>query len=318
MAEVTIVIPNYNGSAYIEKCLDTLKIQTFSDFEVLVVDNGSEDESLTILRDKFPEVKVICLDRNYGFSRAANEGITASKSPYVLLLNNDTEAESCFVEELYRVIVKDEQIFSVAAKMLQLKHPDLIDGAGDLYSAFGWGFARGKGKSRDKYNKEAEVFSACAGAAIYRKKILDEIGYFDEFHFAYLEDLDIGYRAKIMGYRNMYAPAAVVYHVGSGFSGSRYNEFKIRLSSRNNLYVIYKNMPVLQIVLNFPLIATGFFIKTLFFAAKGYGRAYLSGIKRGYLLCNEGRKLEYSGRNFKNYVRIQLELWVNTVRRIVG
>lgn len=318
MAEVTIVVPNYNGSTYIERCLDALRGQTFSDFEVIVVDNGSEDESIPLIREKFPEVRVICLEQNYGFSRAANEGITASRSPYVLLLNNDTEAESGFVEALYQAIRKDEKIFSVAAKMLQLKHPDLIDGAGDLYSALGWGFARGKGKSRDRYNKETEVFSACAGAAIYRKKILDEIGYFDEFHFAYLEDLDIGYRAKIMGYRNMYAPAAVVYHVGSGFSGSRYNEFKIRLSSRNNLYVIYKNMPLLQIILNFPLIAIGFLVKTLFFMVKGYGRAYLSGIKRGYLLCNEGRRLEYSGRNFKNYVRIQLELWINTVRRITG
>ena len=133
---------------------------------------------------------------------------------------------------------------------------------------------------------------------------------------AYLEDLDIGYRAKIIGYKNVYEKDAIVYHVGSGYSGSRYNEFKIRLSSRNNVYIIYKNMPLLQVILNLPLLMIGFAVKTLFFVMKGYGRAYLSGIKRGYLLCHEGRKLEYSRKNFKNYVRIQLELWGNTVRRL--
>jgi GT2 family glycosyltransferase len=262
-------------------------------------------------------VQILKLKQNFGFSRAVNEGITATKTPYVILLNNDTEVSNGFVYEMLQAIKRSEKIFSVAAKMIQLNQPEKIDGAGDYYSALGWAFASGKGKTCNRYDKEREVFSACAGAAIYRKKILDEIGYFDEFHFAYLEDLDIGYRAKIMGYKNMYTPKAVVYHAGSGYSGSRYNEFKIRLSSRNNVYVIYKNMPVIQIIINFPLLFLGFFIKASFFIVKGYGRAYLSGIKRGYLLCNEGRRLEYSKKNFKNYVRIQLELWMNTIRRFV-
>lgn len=317
MVEVTVVIPNYNGKAYIEKCLRSLEKQDFKEYEVIVADNGSTDGSREQVENDFPNVRLLKLTQNFGFSRAVNEGITATKTPYVLLLNNDTEVSKDFVYEMLKAIKKSEKIFSVAAKMMQLNQPEKIDGAGDYYSALGWAFASGKGKTRNHYDKEREVFSACAGAAIYRKKILDEIGYFDEFHFAYLEDLDIGYRAKIMGYKNMYTPRAVVYHAGSGYSGSRYNEFKIRLSSRNNVYVIYKNMPVIQIIINFPLLFLGFFIKTVFFIMKGYGRAYLSGIKRGYLLCYEGRRLEYSNRNFKNYARIQLELWINTVRRFV-
>lgn len=317
MSEVTVVIPNYNGIEYLENCIISLKKQEFQDYAIIVVDNGSQDGSadIDILDD--PQIRVIRLAQNFGFSRAANEGITASDTPFVLLLNNDTEVEGEFVKEMLCAIKKDETIFSVASKMVQLRDRDKIDGAGDLYCALGWGFARGKGKKTTRYSRDSEVFSACAGAAIYRKRILNEIGYFDEFHFAYLEDLDIGYRAKIMGYRNVYHKDAVVYHVGSGFSGSRYNEFKIRLSSRNNVYVIYKNMPVLQIILNLPLLLAGFAVKTIFFTMKGYGRAYLSGIKRGYLLCHEGRKLAYSGRNFKNYARIQIELWVNTVRRLL-
>lgn len=316
MAEVTVVIPNYNGMAYLENCIVSLKKQKYQDYDIIVVDNGSEDGSAEIPVLEDPQIRVIRLTRNFGFSRAANEGITASKTPFILLLNNDTEVEGEFVAQMLSAIKKDERIFSVASKMLQLKDKDKIDGAGDLYCALGWGFARGKGKKSTRYDKNCEIFSACAGAAIYRKKILDEIGYFDEFHFAYLEDLDIGYRAKIMGYKNVYEKDAIVYHVGSGYSGSRYNEFKIRLSSRNNVYIIYKNMPLLQVILNLPLLMIGFAVKTLFFVMKGYGRAYLSGIKRGYLLCHEGRKLEYSRKNFKNYVRIQLELWGNTVRRL--
>ena len=142
-----------------------------------------------------------------------------------------------------------------------------------------------------------------------------EIGWFDEFHFAYLEDVDIGYRARIMGYRNVYEPEAVVYHAGSGVSGSRHNDFKVRLSARNNMYIIMKNMPTLQIILNLPFLLIGFGVKAVFFILTGHGRAYLSGIKRGYLLCREGRKYPYSASNFKNYVQIQLELYLNTIKR---
>ena len=163
-----------------------------------------------------------------------------------------------------------------------------------------------------------EIFSACAGAAIYRKKIIDRIGDFDEEHFAYLEDLDIGYRARIFGYQNWYAPKAKVYHVGSGTSGSRYNQFKIRYSSRNNIYLIYKNMPFLQIVLNLPFLLVGFGAKILFFASKGFGREYLAGIKNGFQISRKNRKVKFSMRNFPRYIQLQVELWINIFRRFAG
>ena len=117
----------------------------------------------------------------------------------------------------------------------------------------------------DKYEEITEVFSACAGAAIYRKGIFEKIGMFDETHFAYLEDLDVGYRAKIYGYRNFYAPKSVVYHAGSASSGSRHNAFKVNLSSKNSVYVIYKNMPFVQLAINFPALAVGVAVKSRFF-----------------------------------------------------
>ncbi len=317
MNRISIIIPNYNGSEYIRECLKSLKEQEFRDFEIIVVDNCSTDKSADIVEKEYPEVILKRLPENFGFSRAVNEGLKISEAGHVILLNSDTIADKDFVGRLYEAAIKDDRIFSVASKMLQMKSPDRIDGAGDLYCALGWAFARGKGKKKSRYTKACNVFAACAGAAIYSRKILDEIGWFDEFHFAYLEDVDIGYRARIMGYKNVYCPEAVVYHVGSAVSGSRYNDFKIRLSARNNMYIIMKNMPTIQIILNLPFLLAGFAVKVLFFTLIGHPRAYLSGLKRGYILCREGRKYPYSSRNFKNYVIIQLELWLNIFKRII-
>ena len=315
MAEITVIIPNYKGLDVIRDCMDSLMQQTYSDFDTIVVDNHSLDGSAEIVEQEYTWAKLIKLADNFGFSRAVNEGLKACKTPYVILLNNDTRSDKDFVRALYEAIKEDKNIFSVSSKMLQMDNPSRIDGAGDYYSAWGWAFARGKDKSSSRYNEKADIFSACAGAAIYRRSILDEIGWFDEFHFAYLEDVDVGYRARIMGYRNVYEPAAVVYHKGSGATGSRHNDFKVRISARNNMYIIMKNMPILQIIINLPFLLFGFGIKAMFFIFKGYGRAYLSGIKRGYLLCRQGRKFPYSSRNFNNYVKIQLELWLNAIRR---
>ncbi len=125
------------------------------------------------------------------------------------------------------------------------------------------------------------------------KDLFEKIGYFDEEHFAYLEDTDIGYRARIYGYENWYAPNAVVYHVGSGTSGSRYNHFKTRYSSRNNIYLIYKNMPLLQIILNLPFLAAGFSDQVSVFCCQGNGKEYLAGIKNGFSISRMTEKFRF-------------------------
>lgn len=319
--DVTVVIPNYNGIKYMQACLQSVLAGTMVP-KVIVVDNGSTDGSAELTAEQFPEVKLIRLKENTGFCRAVNEGITAAETEYVLLLNNDTVVDAHFTEQLYQAVKKRENAFSVGAKMLSLKEKDKIDDAGDLYCALGWAFALGKGKSRNAYDKEAEIFAACAGAAIYRKRIFDCIGSFDENHFAYLEDIDMGYRAKIAGYRNFYEPKALVYHAGSSVSGSRYNEFKVSLSSRNSVYLIYKNMPFLQILLNLPFLFPGFLLKTAFFAQKGLGRVYIRGILEGIRLCasekGKKHKVAFCAEHFGNYVKIQYELWCNIIRRVMG
>ena len=318
MQEVSVIIPNFNGMAYLEGVFSSLEKQTVSDFEVILVDNGSADGSCAFTASHYPWVHIIELPENFGFCRAVNEGIRAAKAPYVLLLNNDTEVSNNFVEEMAAAIRRHKKAFSCSARMIQFHDREYLDDAGNYYCALGWAFARGKGKPVNTYEKEEKIFSSCAGAAIYRKKIFEKIGYFDEEHFAYLEDMDIGYRARISGYENWYAPKAIVYHVGSGTSGSRYNQFKTRYSSRNNIYLIYKNMPFVQIILNLPFLVIGFGIKLFFFAVKGLGREYAAGIKNGFQISKKEKKVRFSMANLPFYLKIQLELWGNMFRRFVS
>lgn len=304
--KVTVVIPNYNGLKFMEPCFKALKAQSDRNFELLVVDNGSSDGSVEWLKER--EIPSIFLPENTGFSGAVNVGIKASKTPYVILLNNDTEPEPDYVKEMVRAIERSPKIFSVSPKMIQLYHKELMDDAGDMYSLLGWAYQRGVGQSSKGYTKPCRVFSACAGAAIYRREVFEKIGGFDEAHFAYLEDIDVGYRAKIFGYENVYWPAAVVYHVGSGTSGSKYNSFKVKLAARNNVYLNYKNMPVIQLAVNFLPLAVGVFVKYLFFRKIGFGADYVDGVKEGLRTAGKTNRVKFRVDRLGRYLRIEGEL----------
>ena len=310
--KVTIIIPNYNGKHFMEPCLASLKEQTFRDFKILVVDNASSDGSVAYMKTEYPDIEVIALDQNYGFSKAVNVGIEHSTTPYVILLNNDTTVDPHYVEEMVKAIEKSPRIFSVSSKMIQMYHPELIDSAGDLYTLMGWGVCRGTGRPISNYNEADEIFTACAGAAIYRRSAFEKIGYFDENHFAYLEDIDVGYRAKIYGYKNMYCPTALVYHVGSGTSGSKYNSFKVKLSARNSVYLNYKNMPLLQLILNFLPLFLGYVVKYLFFLKKGWGKDYKDGVKEGLATMKAQKKVPFQFKHLTNYIVIEVELLLHT------
>lgn len=319
--KTTVIIPNYNGMQFLEDCLSSLERQNHS-FATIVVDNGSADNSVEYIRKHFPKVSVLVSEKNEGFSAAVNKGIKAAQTPFVLLLNNDTKVEADFVKNLEHALETHKNYFGIQAKMQMLSDPQSMDDAGDLYCALGWAFALGKGKPQQNYNRFYEVFAPCAGAAIYQKSVMEQIGYFDEAHFAYLEDIDIAYRAKIEGYKNGFCPKAKVLHAGSGSSGSRYNAFKVRLAARNSIYLIYKNMPLLQILINTPFLLLGFLIKTLFFLKKGFGKDYvnalLEGIKMVATLKKQGKKVPFQFKNTYHYLKIQLELWVGMIRRITG
>lgn len=293
-----------------EPCMAALERQTCQDFDVLVVDNGSEDGSVEWLKEH--GVPAIFLADNTGFSGAVNVGIQAVKTPYVILLNNDTEAEVGYVEQLLKAIESSPRIFSVSPKMIQMYHRDLMDDAGDMYSLMGWAYQRGVGQEVERYDRPCHVFAACAGAAIYRREIFEEIGYFDEMHFAYLEDIDVGYRAKIAGYYNRYCPTAVIYHAGSATSGSKYNSFKVRLAARNNVYLNYKNMPTLQLVVNGLPIAAGIVGKYCFFKKMGFEKDYVEGVLEGIQTVQNTHRVAYKKEHFWNYMAIEWELMYGT------
>ena len=149
-----------------------------------------------------------------------------------------------------------------------------------------------------KYNNIRKIFAACGGASIYRKKVFEEIGMFDEKHFAYLEDIDVGYRARIAGYDNLYETKP------------------FRQNYALHVYLIYKNMPVVQKILNSPFLFVGFLVKYLFFLRKGYGKLYVNGIKEGLHMGKKSDKVKYESGHLKNYIKIQIELWINIFRRL--
>lgn len=313
---IDIVIPNYNGNKHLKECIESIYNQTYSNIRIIIIDNASTDSDYLWLNN-YPNINFKKLDKNYGFDKAVNEGIKLSNSKYVVLLNNDTVAEEDWLEELIKCIDTDEYIFSVCSKMIRYDDKNIIDDAGDEYNILGWTLKCGDGQSIIEYTKLQEVFSSCAGAAIYRRSILDKIGYFDEHFFAYMEDVDISYRAKIHGYKNIYCPTAHIYHIGSATSGSKYNAFKVSLAARNNVYVPYKNMPTIQLIINLPFLIIGFLVKYLFFIKNGFGKEYKEGFLEGIKTLDKVNKVEFKFKNTKNYINIECLLLVNTFKYLI-
>jgi len=241
---VSIVIPNWNGKKFLAPCLDSLLAQTYRNFEIIVVDNGSHDGSTDLLKQHYPDVKLLALAHNTGFSFAVNRGIEASFGAYIALINNDTKAHEQWLEKMVLALKNHAHIGSVACKMLSYDDPTILDGAGDGLRRGMLPARTGHGeKDIGQFDNERYVLGACGGAALYRKSMLAEIGLFDEDFFAYLEDVDLDLRAQSAGYQCLYIPEAIIYHLGCGTTGSGYNKLVVRLSCRNNINMIVKNIP---------------------------------------------------------------------------
>lgn len=316
--KVSVVTPNYNGKDFLYAYFESLIKNSNEIGEVIIVDNGSTDGSQEFIRNyrekvDFPIV-LIENSQNLGFAEAVNQGISKARHDYVFSLNNDTVVEKSAILELLNLLNTDERIFSASSKMVQFNNPELIDDAGDDYTLLAYTKKRGNNQNLNKFIEVSEVFSSCAGAALYRKDLLEELGGFDSEFFAYMEDVDLGYRARINGYKNLFCPNAVVYHIGSATTGSQYNEFKVRLAARNNVWVVYKNLPIPQKIVNILFLFLGFLIKYVFFLKKGFGPTYLNGLKEGLKTRNKIKKVEFRSKNWKNYFKIEYELIKNTFK----
>jgi GT2 family glycosyltransferase len=279
---IDIVIPTWNGRLFLGDCLQSLRRQTCDGFRVIVVDNGSSDGSCEYLRTSFPEVEVVSLPENTGFSYAVNAGISASRAPLILLLNNDMEvAEDC-VERLKEALERYPDIDAFALKMINFHQRHLLDGAGDAFLRGGVGYRLGTMEEDGPlYQKDRPVFGACAGAALYRRDFFATVGLFDPGFFAYLEDVDLNLRARRLGKRFMYLSSAKVYHLGSATSGSKFNPLTIRLSTRNNILVLAKNYPLPIFFRFLPAILVYQVVWLLFCLKKGLVAPYLQGLFQG-------------------------------------
>ena len=253
-------------------------------------------------------------NENLGFSPAVNQGILKAKNELIFSINNDTEVKKGSIKALMDLITSSSDIFSVQAKMLQYDNKELIDDVGDEYNLLGWTKKTGENHHSSEYVEVRDIFSSCAGAAMYKKSVLDEIGLFDDNFFAYMEDVDLAIRSKINGYRNLLCPDAIVYHIGSATSGSRYNEFKVKLAARNNVWVVYKNLPIPLKIVNFIFLFFGFLIKYLFFVKKGFGSTYLAGIREGLSNRSKINKVKFESKNIKNYFKIEYRLIINALK----
>jgi len=248
---VSVVIPNLNGREYLGDCLSSLRSQTLRDFEVILVDNGSQDGSVELVRQEFPWVERIVENRsNLGFAKACNQGIQASRGEYVALLNNDTEAHPSWLEELVRVAGADPLVGMVASKTLFFDHRDVIDTTGHLI--YPDGLNRGRGRlevDSAQYDDKLDVFFPSGCAALYRKTMFEEIGLFDEHHFAYGDDTDIGIRGRLAGWKCLFAPKAIVYHRYSMTTGV-YSPSKVFLVERNRIWIVWKYFPLKYLLLS--------------------------------------------------------------------
>ncbi len=250
---VTIVIANWNRCVHLERCLGALELQTLRDFETVVVDNASCDGSIEMVRKQFPRVRVIANSRNLGFATANNVGIRASSAPFVATLNNDTEPRPDWLERLVEPALQDPGVGMVASKMLFAHRPGMLNSAGIALDRAAIAWDRLGGEPDRGGDGVEEVFGPCAGAALYRRAMLDQIGLFDEEFFAYLEDVDLAWRARLAGWRCLYVASAAVLHVHSatGVEGSPFKSYHL---GRNKLWCIAKNYPSPELYWSLPLL----------------------------------------------------------------
>jgi GT2 family glycosyltransferase len=249
------VIPNYNGAAYLEKCLFSVLHQTRPPLEILVVENASSDASVKVIEKAAPTAKILRQARNLGFAGGANAGIRCAQGDWVAILNNDTMVSETWLEECVSAMERHPEAAFLACKILDYRRRDRVFSAGDCLLRAGIGYRRGQ-ELRDspRYSEEIDIFSACGGAALYRKSVLDEVGAFDELFFAYLEDVDLGLRLQASGQCGYYVPQAEVYHYGAATSGGEFSPLAVFLRTRNSIFLLAKSIPACIIMKCLPMI----------------------------------------------------------------
>lgn len=280
MSEVAIIIPSWNGLHLLKNCLKSIDSQTYRAFEVVLVDNGSGDGTAAWVGCRYPAVKIVRFTVNRGFSAAVNEGIRRSTGRYIFLLNNDTELDPCCLELLVQAADKNGAYASFAPKMIRYTDRHLLDGVGDGVFRGGGGYRLGNLEPDGVlWEHPASVFGACAGASLYRRSFFESAGLFDEDFFAYLEDVDINFRAARLGLRCLSVPGARVYHMGSQTSGSRLNPFTVSQTTHNMIRVVVHNYPLSVLLRQWPGIVLQHLGWLVLMLLRRHFSAYLKGMR---------------------------------------
>lgn len=256
LSPVSVVVLNYDGRHLLEVILPSLAAQTHAPLEVLVVDNGSRDDSRAYLAEHWPAVRVLAIAHNVGVAAALNRGVAEASGEYVALLNNDLELEREWLAEMLAGLKRHPDAASVACKLRSYHDRSRLDGAGDVLNRRLVATRRGAGElDEGQYDREEEILTPTAGAALYRASALARVGSFDESFWAYFEDVDWGLRSQLAGLRSWYVPSAVAYHMGGATTGGDRNPFYLVLHHRNRIGLMVKDLPLSVLAGNAPAIA---------------------------------------------------------------
>jgi len=279
-ARVTVIVVNFNGGDYVLRALRALEGQTFRDFRVVVVDNASTDGSAERIAREFPGVKLVRAPGNLGFAGGNNLGFEeASGSEWIALINPDAFAEADWLDKLLAAAASRPGCGSVGSRLLRADDASTLDGVGDVYHVSGLHWREGFGKpAAGRGLRPMEIFSPCAAASIYRSSALREAGPFDADYFCYSEDVDLGFRLRLLGYTSWYAPDSVAHHVGSAITGGR-SDFTMYHGVRNGIWTYVKNMPGILAVLCLPALLLGFGSMAVKLALRGQGAVAWRGIR---------------------------------------
>ena len=278
----SILIVNFNSGDRLYRCLQHLATQTKKDFEVIVIDNASEDDSIAHARKSDCSFTLIAPATNIGFAAANNLGAKKARGEWLIFLNPDAYAEKDWLEALTTAAENYPFADAFGSTQLSAENPDLVDGAGDVLHASGFPYRGHFGWKAQSLPEEGLCFSPCAAAAMYRRSTFEMLGGFDERFFCYGEDVDLGYRLRLSGGHAVHVDKAVVHHEGSGITG-RHSSFTVYHGHRNRIWLFYKNTPALLLVLLAPINFVANIAAFFGAALNGYAGAYGRAMKDGYL-----------------------------------
>lgn len=311
--KASVIIPSWNGKNLLKDCLPSLRKQIFKSFEVIVIDNGSTDGTVSYVEKNYPDVKLIKLDSNSGFAHAVNLGIKICIGEHIILINNDTRVDVNCLQFLVKAAQKKKNVGIIAAKMLKFNNPKLIDSAGDWIDTVGHASNIGIGqKDSRKFNNPGYIFLATGGGSLIKREVFEKIGFFDENYFAYMEDVDFCLRAQMQGIKCWYEPRAVIYHKHKATS-NKFKPFAEYLQFRNMTQTIIKDFPskLLFKDLNFLKIILVNLNTVLYFIKLGLWKEAVKA--EGFIIYHLFRLLR-ERRKIQSNIKVDIDFLINNFR----